>query len=518
MAEKFKLSEIDRKQILEKGISDDIIEQQLEIFRQGIPYLKLAAAATPENGIKVFDEAEIEHLCATYEKATADINVLKFVPASGAASRMFKDMFTLKENYEKGKIDEKSAFKIKNFFQELPHFAFYNELKKIMTTAGEDFDKALITQDYATIAGFILGEKGLNYASTPKALIKFHNYGDEVRTSLEEHLVEGALFCRNAKGETHLHFTLSPEHKQAVIGLLDKVVPTYSARYNTTYHISYTEQKPSTDTIAVDLANEPFREADGKLLFRPAGHGALIENLNDCKEALIFIKNIDNIVPDRLRGETIRYKKMIGGLLLKLKDKVAHYLQLFEQGQPIDSVLYEAADFAKEELFISIADALYNNPQNLFAFLKSKFNRPLRVCGMVVNAGEPGGGPFWVENPSDKSLSLQIVESSQVDMKNEQQKDILMHATHFNPVDLVCWVYDYKGNKFNLTQFVDPNTGFISQKSKDGRELKALELPGLWNGAMANWITVFVDVPLITFNPVKTIDDLLRKEHCALTQ
>lgn len=518
MAEQTHFNENDKKLFLTKGITQETITTQIGIFKRGIPYLKLAAAATPEKGIKVFGDAEIEQLCTLYEKAIPNIDVLKFVPASGAASRMFKDMFTLMENDEKGQVDEKSALKIKKFFQDLPRYAFYPKLKEIMTQAGEDFENVLTKQDYATIAGYILNEKGLNYASTPKALIKFHNYGDEVRTSLEEHLVEGAQFCRNTQGETHLHFTLSPEHKQGVIGLLSRVVPTYSARYNTTYHISYSEQKPSTDTIAVDMNNEPFREADGQLLFRPAGHGALIENLNDCKEPLIFIKNIDNIVPDRLRAETICYKKVIGGLLIKLKDKVAHYLHLFEQGQPDSPLLYEAAVFAREELLINITQEVYHNPQVLYTFLKSKLNRPIRVCGMVVNAGEPGGGPFWVENPKDKTLSLQIVESSQIDMGNEVQKNILKHATHFNPVDLVCWVYDYKGNKFDLTHFVDTDTGFISQKSKDGRELKALELPGLWNGAMADWITVFVDVPLITFNPVKTIDDLLRKEHEAITQ
>jgi len=505
----------DKHLFKEKGITEKSILNQIEIFKKGIPFLRLSASALIDNGIKKFDKEKQIELCRLFDKSSKSISILKFVPASGAASRMFKDMFTLKDKCAKGIYDEASEKAVGDFFKRITHFAFFNDLKKVMTDDGIDIEKCISDNDYITTSDYILSEKGLNYANTPKGLIKFHDYGNFVRASVEEHLVEAALYCRNKENQADLHFTISPEHKKSFISLIEKVITNYSNLFKMKFNISYSIQKPSTDTIAVDLNNIPFRDNNGSILFRPAGHGALIENLNDCKEEIVFIKNIDNVVPDRLKDVTTLYKKIIGGLLIHLKDKIKEYLCLLEHIKINKDKLSEIAIFAKTELFINIDASVLLDEKKLKAFLIRKLNRPIRVCGMVVNEGEPGGGPFWVEDRETREISLQIVESSQIDIDDAAQKSFLKQSTHFNPVDLVCWTHDYKGNKFNLLNYVDKKTGFISIKSKDGKTLKALELPGLWNGAMADWITVFVDVPLITFNPVKTIDDLLRKEHNA---
>jgi len=506
-------NENDKQSFIEMGIAEATILNQIDQFKKGIPFLKLSASAVIPNGIKQFDNEKQLMMCLLFDELSATTQILKFVPASGAASRMFKDMFSLREKCLKNKDDQNILTEVAAFFDKLPHFAFFNDLKKKLSADSIDINQCISESNYLTISEYILNEKGLNYANTPKALIKFHNYGHFERVAIEEHFVEAALYCINQNNEANLHFTISPEHEHSFLSLINKEIAHYHNLFKVKFNISYSFQKPSTDTIAVDMNNQPFRESDGTLVFRPGGHGALIENLNDCKEQLIFVKNIDNIVPDRLKETTVKYKKVIGGLLVHLKDRIKDYLEALDKNEESDELLLEIADFSKEELFISIDSDTMADEKKLKEFLIKKLNRPIRVCGMVLNEGEPGGGPYWVENPANGEISLQIVESSQVDLNNPAQKTILTQSTHFNPVDLVCWTYDYKGNKFNLLNYVDTHAGFISIKSKDGRELKALELPGLWNGAMADWITVFVDVPLITFNPVKTIDDLLRKEH-----
>jgi len=347
----------------------------------------------------------------------------------------------------------------------------------------------------------------------PKALLHFHLYPDGPRRAFEEHLVEAAHYAADKKGVARVHFTVSPEHQQEFEEAVESARTKYENHFGIHFNISFSQQKSSTDTMAVDMDNEPFRNEDGSLLFRPGGHGALIENLNDLKGEIIFVKNIDNIVPDRLRDTTYLYKKVIGGLLFRLQEKAFYYLDKLEEGNLSDEELDEIKTFAREQLniFIPVAYEGYEKIEKI-DFLFNKINRPMRVAGMVKNEGEPGGGPFWVVNEQDE-WSLQIVESSQMNLKDAEQQKIVSGATHFNPVDLVCGVRDYQGNPFDLREFVDPQTGFISVKSKDGRELKALELPGLWNGAMADWITLFVEAPLVTFNPVKTINDLLRPQH-----
>lgn len=380
-----------------------------------------------------------------------------------------------------------------------------------MDNTGKTINALLEERQYKAIVSNLLEAAGLNYGALPKGLLKFHRYADGVRTPLEEHLVEGALYAAGKSGEANVHFTVSTEHRQLFQQLVDAKVAEYEAKYGIRYHVSFSEQKPSTDTVAADMENKPFRDK-GKLLFRPGGHGALIENLNDLDADVVFIKNIDNVVPDRLKGDTVTYKKLLAGVLVTLQAKAFDYLHLLDGGHYSHDQLEEIIRFVQRDLRCRRADLKQLEDADLVIYLRKKLNRPMRVCGMVKNVGEPGGGPFLAYNP-DGTVSLQILESSQIDMKDPEKKAMFEQGTHFNPVDLVCAVRDYKGNKFNLLNYVDKATGFISYKSKGGKELKALELPGLWNGSMSDWNTVFVEVPLSTFNPVKTVNDLLREQH-----
>ena len=332
-----------------------------------------------------------------------------------------------------------------------------------------------------------------------------------MRTPLEEHLVEAALYA-SSKGQADVHFTVSREHRELFEALVERLLPEYEKRFGIRYHVSFSEQKPSTDTLAANMDNTPFRQDDGSLLFRPGGHGALIQNLGDLESDIVFIKNIDNVVPDRLKPATVRWKQVIAGVLVGAQEKSFEYLRLLDTGRYTHEQIEEMIRFVRHTLSTDVPGLKDLEDAELVSFLRSKLNRPMRVCGVVKNVGEPGGGPFLAYNP-DGSISLQILESSQIDKGNPEYVRMFTEGTHFNPVDLVCGIRDYKGERFDLPRYVDPQTGFISYKSKNGRELKALELPGLWNGAMSNWATIFVEVPLETFNPVKTVNDLLRPEH-----
>lgn len=511
----------DQKLFQAKGIDIDTIEQQIDNFKSGFPFVELIAPATIDKGIRIFSEQEIEKLLSFYDKNSEDYEILKFVPASGAASRMFKLLFEFHEAYKKddsGKAifeSDKSFNSVFNFISNIHKFAFYSDLKQILAANDIDLESSLKDGDYATIIEYLLEDKGLGYANLPKALLKFHNYEDGSRMAMEEHLVEGAEYCQNSDGRVAIHFTVSPEHADRFIEEINHVKDKYETLFDVTYELTFSIQKSSTDTIAVDIKNKPFRDENDNIVFRPGGHGALIENLNDREGEVIFIKNIDNIVPDSLKPSTYQYKRVIGGYLMELRDKIFSYLDRLEDGNISDNELKKIIVFAKEKLYLQTSEDFDELSKiEKVDILFTKLNRPIRVCGMVKNEGEPGGGPFWIRN-TDGEVSLQIVESSQIDIENPEQKDIFSKSTHFNPVDLVCYVRDFNGEQFDLREFVDPSTGFISVKSKDGRELKAQELPGLWNGAMADWTTVFVEVPILTFNPVKTINDLLRKEHQA---
>jgi hypothetical protein len=504
------ITEKDKVQLQSKGISELQIASQLSSFEKGFPYLKLYAAASIEKGILLpDDETEKKYLLAWDQYTQSEHKILKFVPASGAASRMFKDLFAfLDADYDKPTTDFEMIF-----FAHITAFAFYNELNEICKKLyKKDIEGLIADGKYKAVVSALLKSEGLNYGALPKGLLHFHKYEDGPRTPMEEHLVEGALYAKDHQNNVHIHYTVSHEHKALFESLVAQKKAYYEKMFGVKYLISFSEQKPSTDTIAVDMENNPFRTDDGKLLFRPGGHGALIENLNDLEEDVIFIKNIDNVVPDRLKDTTVKYKKIIAGVLVSLQKKIFEYLRLIDSGKYTHEQVLEIIRFLQNDLCCRNAETKNMEDADLVLYLKRKLNRPIRVCGMVKNVGEPGGGPFLVYN-SDGSFSLQILESSQIDKNDEAAKEMFTKGTHFNPVDLVCAVRDYKGKKFDLTAFVDKSTGFISQKSKNGRNLKALELPGLWNGAMSNWNTIFVEVPLITFNPVKTVNDLLREQH-----
>ena len=512
-------TENDLKQLADKGISIENVEKQINAFISGFPFLDIIKPAIIKDGLIKMTEEECSSFISKYNENVSNLSVIKFVPASGAASRMFKDLYEYVNNSNAlsiGTLDDLQKNNLKfihQFFIHLEKFAFYEELmknfKKINSSNNDVYDfKEIIT--------YLLSENGLNYGNLPKGLLKFHKYENEVRTPVEEHFVEGAEYGAT-NNTVRLHFTVSPEHKNGFLAHIQEIKPKYEKIYGLKFDVSFSEQKSSTDTIAVDLDNKPFRNNDNSLLFRPAGHGALIENLNDLDADIVFVKNIDNVVPLRMTSITTTYKKALAGVLLQYQEKIFNFLKLLDKEQYNVSreVLDQIGEFLQTDLCVLPADNFVPKTKaEQIVYLRQKLDRPIRLCGMVKNEGEPGGGPFWATAP-DNTVSLQIVETSQIDMKDSEKAKIVKDSTHFNPVDLICGLKNYKGEKFQLLKFTDPQTGFISIKSKDGKDLKALELPGLWNGAMSDWNTIFVEVPIETFNPVKNINDLLRKEHIA---
>ena len=473
----------DLQQIQQHGLTCEAVEKQLENFRNGFPYLKIIRSARVSDGIFAIDGNDAGALRAEYREAQKSLKIEKFVPASGAATRMFKDLFSFVESGEMNPVVEKLSANIEKF-------AFAEAL-------GE---KVALDAPLKDVVKTIVGE-GLEYGSKPKGLLLFHKYPTGARTPFEEHLAEGAMYAAS-NGEVNIHFTVSPEHVEGFSSLFESVKEHYERRYDVKYNISMSVQKGSTDTIAVNEDCTPFREGDGKLLFRPAGHGALIENLNDIDADVIFIKTIDNVAPDHLKADTIKYKEVLAGLLVTTQKEVFRYAEMLENGT---ADVAEVAEWVESRLCVKLPEAVKADREALLKVL----DRPLRVCGMVRNEGEPGGGPFWAEG-ADGTVALQIAESSQI---APEQKALMAEATHFNPVDLVCATRNRKGEKYDFRNYTDPATGFISSKSKSGRTLLAQELPGLWNGAMSNWNTLFVEVPISTFSPVKVVTDLLRPEH-----
>jgi hypothetical protein len=507
--------DLDLRQLSEKGIGYETIDAQLALFKKGIPPVKLSRPASPGDGVIVLGREKAIEYAVFYRQVAPSKGIMKFVPASGAASRMFMEPHSWLNELHNGVTledllaENESA---RQFFTEFKAFAFWEDLAKALERAGLDADTLYEQGDFSTLLDFLLNSKGLDYSLKPKGLIPFHRYVEYCRTPLEEHLVEGAYYARDTAGNVNIHFTVSPEHLTEFESLVRKKIPFYENEFGVKYQVRFSVQKSSTDTVAVDLKNELYREADGRLLFRPGGHGALIANLNDLDCEVVFIKNIDNVVPDHHKQETYLYKKALCGLLLQVQEKLFGWLNVLENSPFDEETCEKVFDFALKNLNLDpdgLRGTLEERRKQLFDFL----NRPIRVCGMVKNQGEPGGGPFWVKDPATGMNTLQIIEAAQINMQEPAQKAMFSVSTHFNPVDLVCSLKDYKGRKFNLMSYIDSQTGFISCKVKDGRTLKALELPGLWNGAMASWITLFVEVPLITFNPVKTVNDLLRPEH-----
>jgi hypothetical protein len=504
-------TEKDQQQIKAHGLELSTVEQQIRHFEEGFPPSKLVEPALEGNGLKIVDEDELSSLSDVYAAYAKNHKVVKFVPASGAATRMFKNLFSFRSSYDHSEaayeklVADQSQGSMFDFFKRLEYFAFYDDLKVAFKSSGTDLAEAHLKREYNQILDYLLDDKGLGYGSLPKGLLKFHNYEGGARTPVEEHMVEGSQYATSMGEEVHLHFTVSPEHQSRFEAHVAEIQPVYEKEFGVTIHVTYSIQKPSTDTIAVDMNNQPFREADGTLLFRPAGHGALLENLNDIDADMVFIKNIDNVVPDHLKPDTITYKQVIGGIMADIQTRLFGYLEQLDKGVSIEEMT-EIQNFANEHLGIKVDSNISREE------LKEILNRPIRVCGMVKSEGDPGGGPFWVEGEGG-SITLQVVETAQINLKDSDQKEVFGKATHFNPVDIVCGTKNYKGEKFDLMKYRDPSTGFITQKSKDGKDLKAQELPGLWNGSMAHWNSIFVEVPVSTFNPVKAVTDLLLPAH-----
>lgn len=498
----------DRRRIAAEGMALEEAERQLAVFRKGVAPVRLNRPCRAGDGIAVLSPEEQEEMLAVYQEALPMKRFLKFVPASGAASRMFKGWYGGLHAGGFGSESEREAF-----LRDLTRYAFYGDLEAA-AAKGPGLRSLIERRDDPEILSLILTEAGLNYGSLPKALLKFHAYPEGARTALEEHLVEAALYARDGGGLARLHLTVSREHEQGVRVRLAEILGAYEARLSTRFEIGLSLQSSATNTLAVDPRMDPFRDENGGLVFRPGGHGALLANLDGLDADVIFLKNIDNCVPDRLKPETVRWKKILAGRLIKLQGGIFRRLRLLDGGAG-EAEIAEIARFCREKLQVVLPRDIDGWPlAERGAYLLSVLDRPIRVCGMVRNEGEPGGGPFWVEDATHAGVqSLQIVEEAQVDLEEEGQRTLWRAATHFNPVDLVLGVMDFRGGKFPLERYVNPDWALIARKSEKGKDLLALERPGLWNGSMAFWNTLFVEVPIGTFNPVKVVSDLLRPQH-----
>lgn len=515
--------EIRKELSLEKNLDipiDSIIEQ-LKIFENGVPWIKLYKPCNIGNGVKVFNDFEKDEYIGRFQSAQDEGRVIKFVPASGAATRMFQKLLAVTanpDNSDYNKISEKAARgdseckATLEFFNNISHFAFYEDLKNTLIKDGRDPEELINQKNISELINYTCNSDGLNYAHLPKGSILFHSYSDGSRTAFEEHLVEAINYASGKDKTVKIHFTISPEHETEIKNLFREIYKKYN-RHGWIFDVSFSFQNSETNTVSATVDNKIFRDADGKILFRPGGHGALLNNLNELNEEIVLIKNIDNIVPDQIKTETYRYKKIIGGYLIYLQSKIFELLNKLDSEDVSETVIKEAVALIKTEFELDLSAKLNTKSSDEWKkYFFDLLNRPIRVCGMVRREGHPGGSPFWIEDLNGE-ISKQIVESTQVNLSDKKQASIFDEATHFNPVDLACGIKDYKGRLFELKKFVNPDTGLITNKSKGGKELKALELPGLWNGGMYYWLTVFVEVPKITFNPVKEVNDLLKPEH-----
>lgn len=501
------LSPTDILTLQKAGITTTKAEQQIQQLKEGLPTLMVEAAATAPNDILRLNDEDQKRLVALFESTLEDatLRVAKFVPASGAASRMFKALLAWVDNDNLNDNDNDNGNgnlpdEVDRVVGNLQRFAFYDALNALCRKeTGEDIDALKAHHRECDILRLMLLPEGLNLSNQPKGVLPFHSYEEGTRTPVAEHIVEALAYAAAEGKKPQLHFTISPEHE----GLFEQAIR--EAKDHDRVEISHSFQKASTNTLALDADGNLFRTEQGELLLRPGGHGALIENLSELDADIVFVKNIDNVVPDHLKEPTIHYKKVLGGLLVSLRQRCFQWLARVEQEALSEPLLQEAEQFVRQDLHIGFTTASTLSERK--AFLQTILNRPIRVCGMVKNEGEPGGGPFLVKN-DDGTTSLQILESVQI-----ADKSLMTTATHFNPVDLVCSITDYHGHHFHLQDFVDPEAGFISEKSQGGKTLRALELPGLWNGAMSRWNTVMVEVPTETFAPVKTLSDLLRPQH-----
>ncbi|RJP84083.1 MAG: DUF4301 family protein [Desulfobacteraceae bacterium] len=513
--EPFKLHKKDAYQIKANGLTEDTLYHQLATIEQGAPFTDLVRPCTVGDGIQRLSKDQIQQALMVHETEATGKKLIKFVPASGAATRMFKHLTVAYNSLlaDAQFPDDHSDPEIIEFVTNCHKFAFYEDLKASLSQEGLHCETLLSDRHFLPIFEHLISDKWLHYTALPKGSIKFHDYETGARTAFEEHLVEGAGYARPRTGECAIHFTVSPQHQEKIVSFLKPVIPAYEDRLLTQFHVSFSTQKNETNTIAVDLENRPYRQPDGSLLFRPGGHGALIDNLNTLDADVVFIKNIDNVAHERYLLQIVEWKKILCGLLIQIQQQVFRFLEQFHGHSSGHGLIPEAAEFVKKTLSRDLPDTFDASSMELKQqLLIDLLNRPLRICGMVPNAGDPGGGPFWTRSLNGET-SLQIVETSQIDTGNPHQLSIANKLTHFNPVDLVCGIKNWRNKPFDLSRYVDDKAVFIANKTEGGHPIKALELPGLWNGAMAFWNTVFVEVPPITFNPVKEVTDLLRKGH-----
>lgn len=511
-------SEKDINQIQDLGITIDKVNEQIERLKDGMSYSNLDAAATIGKGIEKYEKDEIQNFIELYEAKRNNLSLVKFVPASGAATRMFKFLFQFLKSFKPAKesvqeyADRKNDTLIENFLLNLKSFPFYNLVLSEVKSVNPNFDSLPENEKYVAFVKTMLEDNGINYSFLPKGLLPFHKYDQNVVTAFYEHLFESTLYC-SANNIANLHFTVSENHHDYFIKELNKIKDDLEKKTKTTFNVSFSYQKQVTSIVALTAKDQVFRNEDGSILFRPAGHGALLENLNDLDYDLIFIKNIDNIVVSNKNIKISNSKKLLSGVLLEVQEKTFSYLHKLDEGGLTNADFKIIALFLKYRLNVPIdVDFDRMSLDEKTTYLSEKLNKPIRVCGMVKNEGEPGGGPFWVKDKNNQ-VSLQIVEFAQINFSRKNQQSLVYKATHFNPTDLVCGVRNYKGEKFNLMDYVDPEAAFITMKTQNGIDIKALELPGLWNGSMAHWNSIFVEVPLTTFNPVKTVNDLLKPAH-----
>lgn len=514
-----KFTETDIKQFEQRGITSEQVTTQLNILQKGIPYVELRDIASSKNGIVSIDVSEQQKYVSLFESKKNSLDLLKFTPASGAATRMFKFLFEFLNEFDPEKesinayINRKNDKDLLLFFVGLDNFPFYKKVKKRLKKRYNKEDKSDINFNRQRFVSTMLNIDELNFGKKPKGLFPFHSYKHHVSTAFEEHLFEACAYSNENK-QARLHFTITKNHKKYFDKQFEKRKEYIESKTGISFNITYSYQSEATDTISLDSNKKILRNNSSEIIFRPGGHGALINNLNDQKADLIFIKNIDNVVVFKYREDVAFYKKMLAGKLLELQELSFDYQKEIDNNKDLDETkIIEITSFLQNELSIKIArDFKKYSKSYKITYLKNILDRPIRVCAMVPNESEPGGGPFWVRHENGKE-SLQIIESVQINPKNKQQQLILKKATHFNPVDIVCGVKNYKGKKYDLSKFIDEDAGFITSKSYEGKKIKALEHPGLWNGGMAHWNTVFIEVPLITFNPVKTVNDLLKPAH-----
>jgi nicotinamide riboside kinase len=516
-AKELGLSSLDFVQIYNYGIPFENVCRQLKTFKKGISKMMLVEPAKVFNGILKLSEKDFKIKADFFDTHKLNLKLLKFVPASGAASRMFKFLnvflneFDLLNESVNAYINRKKDNELAIFLVGMEKLPFFEAIDKKLKEELVDFES--IDEDYKNyyFIKLLLSSDYFDFANKPKGILPFHNYGTYIATPIEEHLYECANYS-SSNGISHLHFTVSEIHLQQFETIVDAIKGKVEKESSISINVSYSYQSKSTDTIAVDFLNNPFRNNKGELVFRPGGHGALIENLNNLNADIVFIKNIDNVIQNN-NEKVALYKKALAGIVLEYQQQVFAYLNLLDETTVEQDKIEEITDFLKQKLNMQIYDSFETlSVKDKISAVRSLLNRPIRVCGMVTNEGEPGGGPYWVTTQNNV-VTLQIVESSQVDLNDDNQVKLMGSATHFNPVDLVCGIKNYQNEKFNLKDFVDPDSGFIVEKNTAGVNIKAYELPGLWNGAMANWLTVFVEVPLITFNPVKTVNELLNSPH-----